>query len=149
MTSRSPQDLAPLTSETLIEERVLSLIGRASHRQIWFLFVDRDSVQLPLLVPLDNHPLTPAKDDIPRVAGFLTQVADMAEAAGVVIVLERYGGARLTPSDLTWARLVHQAAAVASLGLRGILLSHATGVRWVAPDDYLVGGGGDLREEWR
>ena len=72
----------------------------------------------------------------------LSHVGDATGAAGVIVVIERYAGHMLSPSDLAWASTLHTAAAESSLILRGVLLSHAHGVRWIAPDDYLFPVGG-------
>ena len=46
----------PLTSDDLIEARVSALVGRACRRQIWFLFVDSENMQLPLMIPVADPP---------------------------------------------------------------------------------------------
>ena len=130
-------DLPPLTSDALIQQRVSSLIGRAARRQIWFLFLDEQSRQLPLLLPIDDYPSRPDDEDADRFAHLLREVGDSAGAAGVVIVIERFADATVSPSDVAWARALREAAADSPLELRGLLLSHAKGVRWIAADDYL------------
>jgi hypothetical protein len=61
---------------------------------------------------------------------------DAAGASSVVVVIERYASSGLTTSDLAWARALHEALEVDERELRGVLLSHNRGVRWVAQDDY-------------
>lgn len=128
-----PSDLAtvPLTSPDLIEERVTSIVGRASRRQLWFLFLDGDDRQLSLLVPMDDFTLHPGRDDTARYAGFLSQVAMMADARSVIVVLERYSDATLTPADRAWASALGAAADASSLELRAMLLSHSGGIGWI------------------
>jgi hypothetical protein len=132
------EHLPPLTSQAAIEERVVLLIGRAARRQIWFLFVDDEDRQLPLLIPVQDPPSQPKEDDDRRFAGLLANAWDQVDARGFVVVLERFGGMTLTPADSAWARTLTDAAALSPLRLHGILLSHARGVRWVTPDDYAV-----------
>lgn len=127
----SDLDLLPLTTPALIEERVGSLIGRASRRQLWFLFLDEDSRQLPLLVPMDDYPVAPDRGDTARFAGFLSQVAMMADATAVIVVLERYSDQVLTTTDRAWVTTLAAAAAASELQLRGMLLSHSGGVAWL------------------
>ncbi|MEO6944598.1 MAG: hypothetical protein ABI053_07790 [Lacisediminihabitans sp.] len=62
-----------------------------------------------------------------------------AGAHSFVFVLERYADATLIPADIAWARALHNACTEAGVALRGILLSHKCGVRWVAQDDYRFG----------
>ena len=129
--------LLPLTTAERIEGRVVSLVGRASRRQVWFLFVNSHDRQLPLILPIEDHPSMPGAGDATRFARVLTQVGEATGAAGVIFVIERWADNLLTPSDLAWANALHSAAVKSTLGLRGVLLSHTRGVRWVAPDDYL------------
>lgn len=130
------ENLPPLTSQSAIEERVQLLIGRAARRQIWLLFLDDEDRQLPLLIPVQDPPPQPAEDDDRKFAELLAHVQEQTEARGFVAVIERFGGLALTPADSAWARMLAAAASLAPLRLHGILLSHARGVRWVAPDDY-------------
>jgi|SRR5690606_38623025 len=125
----------PLVSQVLIEERVRALIGRASRRQLWFLFLDEHQVQLPLLIPLDDYPSSPVGTvhDLARAMG---QTMDAAGADSVVVVIERYASSALAPADVAWAKAIHDAFDLEGLRLRGLLLSHNRGVRWVAQDDY-------------
>ncbi|WP_150306627.1 hypothetical protein [Planctomonas psychrotolerans] len=133
---RYDESLLPLTTDARVEDRVGALIGRASRRQIWYLFVAESGVQLPLLMPIRDHPASPSPDDPARFAAVLAHVAEATDARQVIVVLERYGGRDLTPSDLAWASTLHRAADLSPLSLRAVLLSHAHGVRWVAQDDY-------------
>jgi hypothetical protein len=130
------EHLAPLTSQAAIEERVALLIGRAARRQIWLLFLDDEDRQLPLLIPIQDPPLQPKADDDVTFAAQLAHIQDQTDASGFVAVLERFGGVNLTPADSAWARMLADAATLSPLRLHGILLSHARGVRWIAPDDY-------------
>jgi len=130
--------LPPLSSPAAIEERVRLLIGRAARRQIWLLFLDDEHRQLPLLVPVQDPPGRPAVDDDRKFAAVLAHVEEQTGARGFVAVLERFGGMTLTPADAAWARVLTEAASLSPLRLHGLLLSHARGVRWMAPDDYLA-----------
>lgn len=129
--------LQPLTTDALIEERVGELLGRAIRRQLWLLFLDEDDVQLPLIVPLEGVPSLPPGDD--ALSSLLARFTDLAGAHSFIFVLERYADAVLSPADIAWSRALHLACAAAQVPLRGILVSHRTGVRWVAQDDYRFG----------
>ena len=125
----------PLTSQVLIEERVRALIGRACRHQLWFLFLDENLVQLPLMIPLDDLPSAP-DDSVHDLARAMGQAMEAAGAESILVVIERYASSALTPADVAWARGIHEAFDLEQLELRGILLSHNRGVRWVAQDDY-------------
>ena len=130
--------LQPLTTDALIEARVADLIGRANQRQLWFLFLDEAQVQLPLMIPIDGLPARP-DPTIGNLVHLVAEAMAMEDARSVVAVIERYADATLTVADQEWARALHDAFAQQQVPLRGILLSHRRGVRWVAQDDYRFG----------
>ena len=132
-----PDQLLPLSTPERIEARVRALVGRATRREIWFLFINPCDAQLPIILPLEDHPSLPAPGDQAGFTRMLSQVGEAIGAVGVIVVIERYADHRLSPSDLAWASILHAAARESSLILRGMLLSHTRGIRWVAPDDYL------------
>lgn len=123
----------PLTTDALIQQRATELVGRAVRRQLWLFFLDENDVQLPLIVPIDDLPVSPPDEPMLGIADF----ADAAGASCIVAVLERYGDDALTSGDKAWARSLREGCGATSIRLRAILLSHRRGVRWVAQDDYL------------
>lgn len=131
-------ELAPLLTQTDVERRVRELIGRACRRQFWFLFVDDEGAQLPILIPVEDYPSRPDGDDPERFALLLDHIGHQQGASAVIVVIERFRDAALTRSDRAWAGALHEAVTLSALSSRGILVSHARGVRWVAPDDYLL-----------
>lgn len=132
--------LHPLTTDALIEERVAELLGRAIRRQLWLLFLDEDDVQLPLIVPLEGMPLLPPGLEDETLGALLGRFKDLAAAHSFIFVLERYADAELSSADIAWSRALHLACDAAQVPLRGILVSHRAGVRWVAQDDYRFEG---------
>lgn len=126
---------APLTTDALIEERVSSLVGKACRRQFWLLFLDEDSVQLPLLIPIGDPPAHPQPES-DALLGMVENAAESVGATSVVVVIERYADDTLTASDLAWAAWLDAAFHDHEIALRGMLLSHRRGVRWIAQDDY-------------
>jgi hypothetical protein len=127
--------LQPLTTDALVQERVADLIGRAIQHQLWFLFLDDDQVQLPLIIPMGELPARP-DDFLGTVAARLHEAMEAEAASAVIVVIERYADAALTSADRDWARAIHNNFEQAGVAVRAILLSHRRGVRWVAQDDY-------------
>jgi hypothetical protein len=125
----------PLTSQVLIEERVRALIGRACRRQLWFLFLDANNIQLPLMIPLDDLPSAP-DDAVHELARAMGRAMEAAGAGSIIVVIERYASSALSPADIAWAKGVHDAFDLEEIDLRGVVLSHNRGVRWIAQDDY-------------
>jgi hypothetical protein len=123
----------PLTTDALIHERATALVGRAVRRQLWLLFLDEHDLQLPVIMPIDDLPVSPPDGAKLPIAAIAQEVG----ARSVVVVLERYGDDTLTENDKEWARHLRESCAATSVRLRAILLSHRRGVRWVAVDDLL------------
>ena len=118
----------PLTTDALVTERVEELIGRAIQHQLWFLFLDAHQVQLPLVIPVGELPARPD--------AFVGTLAQRLAAASVIVVIERFAQPELTAADREWAKCLHDALDENGVAVRGVLLSHSRGVRWVAQDDY-------------
>ena len=51
-------------------------------------------------------------------------------------MIERYAHPELTAADRDWAKCLHDALDEYGVPVRGVLLSHSRGVRWLAQDDY-------------
>ena len=125
----------PLTSDNLIEARVSALVGRACRRQIWFLFLDSESIQLPLIMPVADPPPLPDAA-VSRLADNVAMGVEHLDARSVIIVLERCAGAQFSAADTAWARALDEGFGAAGLPVRAVLVSHSRGVRWFAADDY-------------
>ena len=125
----------PLASDSLVEERISALVGRACHRQVWFLFVDSRNVQLPLIIPVSDPPVMP-DPAVAQLVGNIVQAGESMDARSVIVVLERDAGSQFSPADKAWAGALNTAFGQTALHMRAILVSHSRGVRWFAPDDY-------------
>ena len=125
----------PLTSDSLIEQRITALVGRACRRQLWFLFVDSENVQLPLIIPVSEPPVMP-DPAAAQLVGNIVQAGESIDAHSVIVVLERYAGSQFSSADKAWACALDTAFGHTELHMRAILVSHSRGVRWFAPDDY-------------
>jgi hypothetical protein len=127
----------PLTTDENVLERVKLLVHTAMRRQLWLMFADGDDRQLPLLMPTDV-PRNPEDADPANLARFIREATDDLNADSIIVTLERRGSDEITEDDRAWFRLVHDACAMAELKLRGPLLCHTRGVRWVALEDYAI-----------
>lgn len=127
----------PLTTDEDVRERVELLVRTAMRRQLWLMFVDSENVQLPLLMPTDV-PRNPEDADPAHLARFIREVTSDLDAESIIVTLERRGSDEISDDDRAWFRLVRDACAMAELALRGPLLCHTRGVRWVAAEDYAL-----------
>ena len=136
-----PYELArenPLTTDEQVLARVTDLIAHAIRRQVWLMFLDEEDRQLPLLMP-SYVPRKPQRDALGPFGEFLGSLVDEVDASSMVILFERIGGDTLSDSDREWFQLIHAACVAEGIRLRGLLLAHTRGVRWVAAEDYLLG----------
>jgi hypothetical protein len=137
-TSAETAKNVPLVTDELIEQRVQAIVGRACTRQVWMLFLDGKDFQIPLILPMADYPESPAGGNAETFADRVRDILEVARAAQVIFVWERYASDRLTPTDSAWAEQLHRACAAKGVSVRAQLLSHKRGVRWIAAEDYLV-----------
>jgi hypothetical protein len=128
----------PLETDEQVLERVQELLRNGIRQQLWLMFLDGADRQLPLLMPTDI-PRRPGQRDATDLARFIHGIIDEIDATSVVATLERRGSDTIGDDDREWFRLVRDACEMAEVKLRGPLLCHANGVRWVAAEDYVMG----------
>lgn len=127
----------PLITDDDVLARVTLLVRNALRRQLWLMFLDGDDRQLPVLMPTDV-PANPGTADASNLARFIHGVNDDLGATSIVVSLERRGSDEISEDDRAWFRLVRDACALAELKLRGPVLVHTRGARWVAVEDYAL-----------
>lgn len=127
----------PLSTDDDVLARVRLLVRNALRRQLWLMFLDAEDRQLPVLMPTDV-PANPGGSDAGTLARFISGVNDELDATSIVVSLERRGSDEISEDDRAWFRLVRDACAMAELRLRGPVLVHTRGVRWVAIEDYAL-----------
>jgi hypothetical protein len=128
--------LLPLITDDDIERRVADLVGRANNRQLWLMFLDEFDVQLPVLIPIESLPTEPTNDQTELVISQVRELMGEIGASSVITVLERYGTAALTAQDAAWSRSLRTCCTQNGVTLRAQLLSHRTGVRWIAESEF-------------
>jgi hypothetical protein len=128
-------DVSLATDEALLE-RVRDLVEGAYRQQLWFMFLDDDDRQLPILVPLDV-PDRPGEEHSDPLNPFVAALVDEVRPRSIVVVLERPGPDWLTVSDREWFAVVERACRAAGVVRRGPILAHDDGFRWIASEDLL------------
>lgn len=104
---------APLLTDADVLDRVGSCIDQQSRdaRSLWLMFVDHDSIQLPVLVPIEGVPEHPDPADARAICKVISQVLrDAVPGGSTVIALARPGTGRLGESDRQWASALREAA---------------------------------------
>lgn len=124
----------PLTTDDSVLERACLLLGHAIRRQVWLMFLDEDDCQLPVIIP-SYVPRRPGREHRENYPGMLGVLFEEVDASAMVIAYERRGDDELTDPDRQWLDLLYDACAISDVPLRGPLLVHDGGVRWVAAED--------------
>jgi hypothetical protein len=130
----SPELASPLLTDDDVQERVTTLIGRATQdRCLWLMLVDGDRRQAPVVMPVEDSPVRPDPALAEGLRGVLEGLTDMlatdAGPGSCVFVWERLGPDGFREDDEVWARALAEAATGADLGTLGIFLSTPAGVR--------------------
>ncbi|RGE20085.1 hypothetical protein D1J51_10175 [Leucobacter sp. wl10] len=146
-----------LATDADLQDQLGLVLERATHRQLWLLFLDDDRRLANPLMPMDDHPASPDElcdtDDLGVVpfAQVLVHRAragcELVGAREFVFVWERLGSERFTDDDRSWARAVAGEVGRAGPGgaafgldaaapLRAQFLLHSTGIRQLTLDDY-------------
>lgn len=127
-----------LTTDELLLDRIRELVGGAYRRQLWFMLLDDDDRQLPVLIPLD----VPERPEPEHRVGFLPLLTGLVEelaVGSVAVILERPGPDTLSAGDRAWFAVLADASRGAGLRMRGPVLAHDHGFRWIAAEDFLEG----------
>lgn len=132
----------PITTDDEVQRRVADLLQGAIRRQWWTLYLDEHDVQYPVVMPMAGYPQDPhepvgaGSTAAGLLANRLSEIIDSIDAAKVIFVWERPGGAESTPDDRAWAGALGAACRAAGVEVRAQLILHDHGVRWFAPDDH-------------
>ncbi len=124
----------PLDTDDALRDRVAVLLQTAMRRQIWLMFLDDRSCQLPVLIP-SAIPRHPGRGHTANLSRFIAELVGELDAASVVFVLERPGSDGLSDNDREWLALAARASRDAGVALRGPLLCSDSGLRWIGPED--------------
>jgi hypothetical protein len=116
----------PLLTDADILGRVDQII-EAKYRHmptLWVFFLDREQMQLPVLVPVDDIPDSPD----PEFTGSLGEVLaktlrDTVADGSVVLTLTRDGTADVREADVVWRDRLDEAAAAHDVTVRLICLA--------------------------
>lgn len=128
-------DVSLVTDEALLQ-RVRDLVEGVYRRQLWFMFLDDDDRQLPLVVPFDV-PVRPGEGHRDSLGLFVATLVSDVRPHCIVVVLERPGDDFLTRGDREWFAVVDHACRAAGVARRGPILAHDDGFRWIAAEDLL------------
>lgn len=124
--------LAPISTDAEVVRRVDQLIGTDARRDrsLWLMFLSADAVQLPVVVPVDDIPITPDPDTAGSICQVIANVLrDAAPGGSAVITLVRDSGLSVTDPDQQWLMALRTAAARTGMPLRMLCLAAREGTR--------------------
>lgn len=124
--------LDPINTDAEVLVRVDQLIETDARRDrsLWLLFLTADGLQLPVVVPIDDIPLSPDPDSADNICHVIAHVlSDAAPGGSAVITLVRESGLGVTDPDEEWLMALKTAAEKADLHLRMLCLATREGTR--------------------
>jgi hypothetical protein len=124
--------LTPIGTDAEVIDRVDQLIDEDArrNRSLWLFFLTADGVQLPVVVPIDEVPVSPDPDLVGSLCDLIAHVlCDSAPGGSAVITLVRDNGLSVTGSDQQWFVALKSAAASAGVHLRMLCLAAREGTR--------------------
>jgi hypothetical protein len=124
------EPLLPLTTDADLVAMATDLVGTAIRRQTWLLLLDDEQRLAPVVVPMDGVPVDADPRHVATLAARLAELVEsVPEAASIVLVWERPGGADVRMQEADWiAGLAASAAPI-----RAQLVASDDGVHLVDP----------------
>lgn len=133
----APELLAvPVVTDGDVLARVAAIIEPAARRQrsLWLFFLERDSRQANLVVPIDDVPERPEAAALANVCHVASEsIAHAPRILSVIIALSRPGTIRRTESDRHALRALQHGAARHATPVRMLVLATPEGVRELGP----------------
>lgn len=137
----------PLLTDDQLRLTMEDLLQGAILPQLWFIFLDSEARVTGPFMPGDGYPDDPDEivetEDLGDVTAArvisarLRMIAEMVDAASVVLVWERPGPDQLAPDTRAWVKAMARACPIDGPPLRAQLLLHDEGLRMLVPDDFV------------
>ncbi len=124
--------LTPISTDAEVLRRVDQLIDDADRRDrsLWMFFLTADAVQLPVVVPIDDLPISPDPETAEAICNLIAMLLDEAAPGGsAVITLVRENGLIVAGADEDWFLALKSAAATTGAHLRMLCLATKHGTR--------------------
>jgi hypothetical protein len=129
-TSRTPGPDQIIANDADARELLAHALGPALRRQLWAFLLDAGGVQLPVVIPIDGIPVSPAEDELRTILSSLGEVLDEFGPGGsILFALERPGSEAPHGFDELWADGLHAAAHAEAVEVFAIYLVHNDGLR--------------------
>jgi len=127
----------PVITDADVLTRVDEIIEPAARREraLWLFFFYSDGTQAPVLVPIDDMPELPGRDDVEVAFHMLRHFYGLADDDDLSFVLAvcRDGPLEQTDSDRQWLRVLQWGITEYAAPVRMICLATPEGVRDLGP----------------
>lgn len=117
-----------------VVDLVGALLECAIRRQCWLFFLEERGKPIRMLFQIDDLPYEPDHTGADALATVAAAVIRQTAAAQVLIAWERPGTDHMYPVEWSWVHAAEIAFADAGIPLRGQVVLHSDGVRWIALD---------------
>jgi hypothetical protein len=121
----------PVRTDADVLSRVELLIDPVDRlrQSLWLFFLDRDDIQSPVVVPIEDVPDDPEPDEVGSLCWIIAEVLGSTEPEGSVIVtLTRPGQAAIRETDRIWHERLQDEAISHGARIRKICLATPDGV---------------------
>jgi hypothetical protein len=116
-----------LVSRASLDARIRQLVPCATERQLWLVMLDRDDVQLPVMIPIGDLAVRAEQVAAEGLADLLTTLTAELSPASFVFVAERPGSSAVTDDDRLWLTFLLGLTSEA-VRVRAAYLCHDDGV---------------------
>jgi hypothetical protein len=128
--SSAPTPEGIIANDAHAREFLSAMLGPALRRRLWAFLLTADGRQLPVVIPIDGIPASPADDDVRSIVSSLGEVLDEhAPGGSILFALERTGHGSPHGFDELWGDGLHSAANELGVDLFAVYLVHDDGVR--------------------
>ncbi|MFG6445270.1 hypothetical protein ACFXQA_08325 [Microbacterium sp. P07] len=144
-TSSTPASTQSFTDDALVLERLETLLGPASRRQLWLLFVNADRTLAEVILPCEGLPADPEATVLTdnglmthadALSNTLAHLTDEFGFAEVILVWERPGGPAVGADERRWGGGLAEYCGRRGVILAGQFLAHDGGIRRLEPGEY-------------
>jgi hypothetical protein len=124
--------LSPISTDAEVLGRVDRLIDTYDRRDrsLWLFLLTADGVQLPVVVPVDDMPVSPDPETAESICRIVAEVLrDGAPGGSAVVIFVRENGLSVTGPDQQWLMALRSAATKTGMPLRMVCLATKEGTR--------------------
>lgn len=142
MSKKPPVPRIVLQTDSDVLRFAKEILPRAGRRETWLVFLDRERVVLPIMMPIEDLPSDPHEFvELPTgaemfpttLARVAEGVAELADAEAAVIIWERCDDDKLSQLEIDSVLALDESFALVGVPIVAQLLCHSDGIRLIEP----------------